>query len=126
MGESMINSESDPRPMHLVVLSDDGFQRLNAHGFMKGLLKDGKNLHCVDVDYGPLLRLKASVAYSPNGSKEVRHMTVGLSIQYSDVSFVLSSDAKEQPPSGNQFQGVPTVSPLNGIKLEQKNGTLPR
>lgn len=122
----MNNSESDPKPKHLVVLSDDGFQRLNAHSFMKGLLKDGRNLHCVDVDYGPLLRLKASVAYSPNGSKEVRHMTVGLSIQYSDVSFVLSSDAKEHPPSGDQIQGMPTMLPLKGMKSEQRSDPLPR
>jgi len=120
----MNTTESDPKPKYLVVLSDDAFQRLNAHSFMKTLLKDGKNIHCVDVDYGPLLRLKTSVAYAANGSKEVRFMTVGLSLQYNDVSFVLTSDPQDQRPAGNQFQALATTHSLNGTKLDQRTGPM--
>jgi len=120
----MNTTESDPKPKYLVVLSDDAFQRLNAHSFMKTLLKDGKNIHCVDVDYGPLLRLKTSVAYAANGSKEVRFMTVGLSLQYNDVSFVLTSDAQDQRPAGNQFQALSTTPSLNASKLDQRTGPM--
>ena len=116
--------ESNAKPKHLVVLSDDGFQRLNAHSFMKGLLKEGKNLHCVDIDYGPLLRVKTCVPYAADGSKEIRFVTVGLSLQYSDISFVLSSDGHELRPSGSPMRDVASRNLVRGFRADQTSGVV--
>jgi hypothetical protein len=105
----MDSTESDSKSKFLVVLSDDGFKRLNSHSFMKAVLKQGKNLRCVDVDYGPLLRVKASVDYAAEGTNEVRSLTLGLSLQYSDVSFVVSSD-------NNAKQVVPEPPPPRDLR----------
>jgi hypothetical protein len=121
----------EPDSKFLVVLSDDGFERLNSHSCMKGLLRHGKDLQCVDVDYGPLLRVRTRVAFSPNGTKEVKYMTVGLSLQYSDVSFVLSSDGQpvRELPGRNdgdqhgQHHGNGTPG-HGGIETHQKFGSL--
>lgn len=121
----MVARETESKSKHLVVLSDHGFERLNAHSFMKGLLKEGKNLHCIDVDYGPLLRVKTCVAYSANGSKEVRFMTVGLSLQYSDISFVLSSDGQEVRPSAGQLPGIDHLTPLRALGVQEGSAGAP-
>jgi hypothetical protein len=131
VGDEMNAHNSEPNSKFLVVLSDDGFERLNSHSCMKGLLRQGKDLQCVDVDYGPLLRVKTRVAYSPNGTNEVKYMTLGLSLQYSDVSFVLTADGKtvhELPgrPEGNhdcQHPGNGTNG-HGGIETQHKFGRL--
>lgn len=123
-GDQMNAREPDSKSRHLVVLTDEGFQRLNSHGFMKGLLKEGKNLHCIDVDYGPLLRVRTCVAYAPNDSKEVKHVTVGLSLQYSDISFVLSSDGQEFRPSTAPYHEIPSFGTARGLQGQQRAGAI--
>jgi hypothetical protein len=123
--------EPEPNSKFLVVLSDVGFERLNSHGCMKGLLRHGKNLQCVDVDFGPLLRVKTRVAYSPAGTKEVKYMTVGLGLQYSDISFVLSADGQTAHELPHRPEGENHAASLNkgrsgngGIEAHPKFGNL--